>query len=91
MRKEKASAWYLVTYDHRKYNKNLQQGEMISSKEEKGKELSTKGLFTSTRELLGREEKTVASRGGYEDFLLSFPWVVHDVLCEIKKEKLSKR
>ncbi len=51
MKKEKASAWYIVTYDQ-KYNKEEDE------------------LHTF-------------------DVLLSFPWVVHDILIEIKRESMG--
>lgn len=81
--KKKASAWYLATYD-RKYSPKLElQNETKIDKK------SAKKLETDLEKLKLEKEETKESeeQEPQVDFLLSFPWVVYDILCEIKNER----
>eukprot|EP00026_Physarum_polycephalum_P000326 Phypoly_transcript_00326.p1 GENE.Phypoly_transcript_00326~~Phypoly_transcript_00326.p1 ORF type:complete len:1110 (+),score=131.29 Phypoly_transcript_00326:1837-5166(+) len=91
--KKKASAWYLATYDQ-KYAQNNTKKEQKEKKEEKEKEKEKEKEIIDKETQIGTEKVTETDKQKAktkkeneeppEDFLLSFPWVVHDILCEIK-------
>jgi len=89
--KKKASAWYLATYERKYSEKNLEETSEKESEESKGKgkEIKVDSLGVGDMSLKDKQKEKPKEKDGepHEDFLLSFPWVVHDVLSEIKNER----
>lgn len=95
---QKASAWYLVTYDRsystKKETESIEVAEMLEIK--KTLEAISKDILSNEQLSLGgsggKDKSNITSRAKIQagDFLISFPWVVHEILCDIKKEKNKK-
>lgn len=97
---QKASAWYLVTYDRsystKKETESIEVAEMLEIK--KTLEAISKDILSNEQLSLGgsggKDKSNITSRAKIQagdDFLISFPWVVHEILCDIKKEKNKKQ